>query len=140
MEKGETDGVDTMLRDVIINNKWNMNLINHLVLLCGAQRPQVYTEVQIPSMSDLIDMKEISIAQGFVQMIGVSDRHGGNEGVCLREESPQTALTLHGATVECPVQSTPGVADQAPALLRSRRVHDPRSSPRSLFHSHSLFR
>ena len=68
------------------------------------------------------------------------DRHGGYEGVRVREESLQTAPTRQGATVECAAQSAPGIADQASAFLRSRRVYDPCASPRSLFHWQPLFR
>lgn len=74
VDHGVTAAVTTVFREGRTKNKWCMNLINLLVLTGGGQRPQVYTQLQLPSSSELTDMTQRAREQGFIEMSTVKEK------------------------------------------------------------------
>lgn len=74
VDHGVRDAVNAVFKQGRIKNRWSMNFINLLVLTGGGQRPQVYTQLQLPSSGDLSDMKEMAGNQGFIQMRTVKEK------------------------------------------------------------------
>lgn len=71
---GEDSATETMFADGRLKNKWCINIINVLVLTGGGQRPQVYTQLQVPSDSDLVDMSEMARVKGFLELRTVREK------------------------------------------------------------------
>jgi len=66
-ERGERSAAEFMQNKTLIR-KWFINMLVMLVVCGGGQRPQVYTQLQVPSDDDIDEMQENSGQSGYIEL------------------------------------------------------------------------
>jgi len=68
------DGNDLRTMNKALIRKWCINFLVLLVLCAGGQRPQVYTQLQVPSEQELTQMGVDQHKNGFIRLIPMKEK------------------------------------------------------------------
>lgn len=72
--RGVKEATEVFLKNEKILQKWNINFTGLLVLYGGGQRPQVFSQLQLPTRIELQGMKSKGEQQGFIELRTVIEK------------------------------------------------------------------
>ena len=73
-EKGLKTAIEALLKNEKILQKWNINMIGLLLLSGGGQRPQVFSQLQLPTRIELENMKNGGAQMGYIEFRTVMEK------------------------------------------------------------------